>query len=100
MLLVKYEKFDIVAKDDYIEEMLFKYEKNVGHLQTFDKKGRTLLVEMAECISENNSVVAEALPQLEDMYKPMVEIAGKLSQLRVNQEFIQKTLSEAVNKKL
>ena len=41
MLLVKYESFDVVSKDDYIEELLFKYEKNVGYLQTFEKKGRT-----------------------------------------------------------
>ena len=32
MLLVKYEKFEIVAKDDFIEETLFKFEKNIGHL--------------------------------------------------------------------
>lgn len=31
MLLVKYERFDVVAKDDFIEETLYKYEKNVGH---------------------------------------------------------------------
>jgi len=31
MLLVKYEKFEIISKDSYIEEILFKFEKNVKH---------------------------------------------------------------------
>ena len=36
MLLVKYEKFNIISKDDYLEEILFKYEKNIQHYQKFD----------------------------------------------------------------
>jgi hypothetical protein len=31
MLLVKYEKFEVLAKDDYVEELLYKYEKNIQH---------------------------------------------------------------------
>jgi len=30
----------VVAKDSYVEELLFKYEKNVKHYDTFDKRGR------------------------------------------------------------
>ena len=50
MLLVKYEKFSVLAKDEYLEEILFKYEKNVLLHQKFDQRGRELLSRMIEQI--------------------------------------------------
>lgn len=38
--MIKYEKFQTVAKDDFTEELLHKYEKNIMHFQKFEKKGR------------------------------------------------------------
>ena len=56
MLLVKYEKFNLISKDDYIEELLFKYEKNVQHLQNFDTKARTIMVEMIDLTSDCDTI--------------------------------------------
>jgi hypothetical protein len=49
-MLNKYEKYALIAKDEYIAELVFKYEKNLKYHQTFDSKGRTLIVEMNEVI--------------------------------------------------
>ena len=49
MLMLKYEKFKVIAQNaSYLEEMLFKYEKNIEHLQLFEKKGRNLLFSFVE----------------------------------------------------
>ena len=50
MLLVKYDSFDVVTKDSFIEELLYKYEKNVGHLQAFEKKGRGMIHDLAQVV--------------------------------------------------
>ena len=40
MLLLKYEKFSIVSKDSFLEELVFKYEKNIKHFTKIEQKGR------------------------------------------------------------
>jgi len=99
MLLVKYERFDIIAKDDYVEELLFKYEKNVGHFQTFDKKGKAALLTMAEMVDASESVT-EIFGDLNEQYQTLIDVAHKLKALKLNQEFVYKTLTKATNKKL
>ena len=70
MLLVKYEKFSVLAKDEYLEEILFKYEKNVLLHQKFDQRGRELLSRMIEQI--------EGVPLKESgndkLYEELVEL--------------------------
>ena len=99
MLLVKYESFDVVSKDDYIEELLFKYEKNVGHHQTFEKKGRTLIFEMAQMIAEADDI-QEVIEQVQEMYEGLEEMAGKILKLGQNQEYVHQTLTDALNAKM
>ena len=53
MLLLKYEKFHIIKKDSFVEELIFKYEKNVNNYQTFEKKGRSLLNDMIALASQD-----------------------------------------------
>lgn len=43
MLLVKYEKFEILKKDSYLEELVYKFEKNIEHFHQFDAKAKKLL---------------------------------------------------------
>ena len=99
MLLVKYDAFDVVTKDSFIEELLYKYEKNAGHLQAFEKRGRGLIHEMAQVVVDASDM-REVVEQVQDMYVPIVEVAEKVTQLGVNQEYVHKTLTEALNKKL
>jgi hypothetical protein len=51
MLLVKFE-----GLDDYCEECLFKFEKNVKHLQAFDQRGRETLAAMIGSVQESDHV--------------------------------------------
>ena len=56
MLLLKYEKFHTVSKDSFIEELLFKYEKNIEHYHKFDKKGRLLISNITNTIAANDEL--------------------------------------------
>ena len=46
MLLNKYEKYDLISKDQYTEELLFKFEKNFTHFKQFDTKAKELIEQM------------------------------------------------------
>ena len=99
MLLVKYDKFETVSKDDYVEELLYKYEKNVLHLQSFESKGRQVLDQMVECLDDADSVI-NAMEELSEEYKKLQDIEGKLRLLKANQSFVFTTFTGALNKKL
>lgn len=99
MLLVKYEKFPLISKDDYLEELLFKYEKNIKHLQAFDTKGRNLLVQMSETLDEFDTPT-EAMPTLSAQYSDFLELSAKLTQLLSNQEKVYTALTDGVNAKM
>ena len=99
MLLVKYDSFDVVTKDSFIEELLYKYEKNVGHLQAFEKKGRGMIHDLAQVVVDASDM-QEVVDQVLEMYVPIEELAQKVTQLGLNQEYVHKTLTDALNTKL
>ena len=56
MLIVKYEKFSIVSKDQYVEEMLHKYDKNLTFHQQFEKKGKDLIYSITTIINDTEDI--------------------------------------------
>ncbi len=94
--MLKYEKFKVISQNaSYLEEMLFKYEKNIEHHQVFEKKGRALLYSMIELEPPNQS-----FQELDTIYKELLIVEGKLNQLQKNQRFVFDTLSSALNQKI
>ncbi len=68
MLLLKYEKFNIIAKDSFLEEMLFKYEKNVGYYQKFEKNGKQALNEMVRILDSKDGSMRESITEINAKY--------------------------------
>ncbi len=58
--------------------MLYKYEKNVEHLQLFDKKGRNLLSSLIPLEPKEN------LAEIETIYTELSTIGIKLDKLKDN----------------
>ncbi len=84
MLTAKYEKFEMVMKgDQYLAEMLFKYDKNLGHIATFDKKGRDLLHSLATLLNDSDDM-AKDMPNISLIYNQLDEISQKLEKLSHN----------------
>ena len=48
MLLNKYEDFNVIAKDEYAEELLFKIEKNFNNFKTLQDKAFPYLQVLTE----------------------------------------------------
>ena len=98
MLLLKYEKFGVV--DSFVEEIIYKYEKNIGYHLAFDAKGRTALLAMVHSLSESGDDITRVMPALELSYQTLKDISVKLILLKSNQTYVHKTLIETLNKKL
>ncbi|CDW84977.1 UNKNOWN [Stylonychia lemnae] len=100
MLLLKFEKFSIISKDSFLEELLFKYEKNVEHYQKFEKKGKQALAEMIRIIDEQDGKMSMAFEQINEQYGDLKQACDKLQQLSENQDYVFQTFTESMNKKL
>ena len=57
MLLNKYEKYSLISKDDYAEELLFKIEKNVNNFKTLQDRAFPYLHAIIEIFT--NQAAAE-----------------------------------------
>ena len=93
MLLVRFE-----GLDDYCEECLFKFEKNVKHLQAFDQRGREALGTMISSVQEAESVTA-ATKALALEYPALQELDPKLAKLQANQRVVYEALVAGLNKR-
>ena len=93
MLLVKFE-----GLDDYCEECLFKFEKNVKHLEAFDQRGRETIASMIGLVQQieqvNRAVSAIALE-----YPSLLELEPKLVKLQANQKVVYEALVAGLNKR-
>ena len=60
MLSERFDKYDIM-KDQFLAEMVFKYDKNMAHFGTYDKKGREMLHSIASLINDSENI-ADDMP--------------------------------------
>eukprot|EP00347_Sterkiella_histriomuscorum_P016170 403354215 len=108
MLLLKYEKFGIISKDSFLEELLFKYEKNIEHYQKFEKKGRSAISQIISCIDEYDEDQwrgraiqnKECFEEINESYIELQGACEKIQQLALNQEYVYETFTKAMNQKL
>ncbi len=73
MLTAKYEKYELL-KDQYLAEMVFKYDKNLGFLATYDKKGREIIHSITALINHSEDI-GKVMPQINLMYSQLDEIS-------------------------
>ena len=60
MLSERVDKYEIM-KDQFLAEMVFKYDKNMAHIATYDKKGREMLHSIASLINDSENI-ADDMP--------------------------------------
>ncbi len=60
MLSERFDKYDIM-RDQFLAEMVFKYDKNMGHIANYDKKGREMLHSIASLINDSENI-ADDMP--------------------------------------
>ena len=60
MLSERFDKYEIM-KDQFLAEMVFKYDKNMAHIATYDKKGREMLHSIASLINDSENI-ADDMP--------------------------------------
>ena len=60
MLTERFDKYDLM-KDQFLAEMVFKYDKNIGNLATYDKKGRDMLHSITSLINDSENTL-DAIP--------------------------------------
>ncbi len=97
MLSEKFDKYEIM-KDQFLAEMVFKFDKNITHLATYDKKGRDILHSITFLINETDNIADDML-QINNMYKQLDEISSKIEKLSQNQSFIHENMVKQMNSK-
>ena len=55
MLSERFDKYEII-RDQFLAEMVFKYDKNIAYLSTYDKKGREMLHSITSLINDSDNI--------------------------------------------
>ena len=83
MLLVKYENLSILKNDSYIEEVLFKYEKNVLHFQKYEKEGRQNLFALVQ-LASSYADIKESFKEINELFLNLTKLGQKFEKLKEN----------------
>ena len=99
MLLNRFEKFRIISKDDFAEELLFKIEKSILSKQQLEDNAFPLLIDVINAF-KNAGHEKEAMKLSDEAYAKLLVYGNKLSTLAGNIDYIYKALSLHINKKI
>ena len=78
MLLNKYERFSVISKDDFAEELLFKVEKNFTNKRTLEDKAFPLLNQIVEEFTDADGAdVDQSLSSADVPFVKLVTFATK-----------------------
>ena len=85
MLLNKYERFCIISKDDFAEEMLYKIEKNFNNKKTLEDKAFPLLNQIVEVFTDTEvEDVKQRMKVADPSFAKLLTFAAKFDQLAIN----------------